>query len=1154
VGSSGIDTVKYWVQVARETAFLNVVKNDTVGNNDTTYLARQLDYLTKHFWRVKAFSKDKRDSSDFSDIGSFTTDAPPPPVPTLVSPSNNAADVEARLTLSWNASTGAASYDLQVSTSHAFDALAVDSNVTGAKSLYVRLEGFSTYYWRVRAIKAGNANVSDWSEVWKFTTKIGPPAAPVLLSPSNGAINLKTSPIFRWNPSATALLYGLQISSDTLSSDSIVYNAPNIQLTSQQVTGLLINKKYYWRVNAWNRGGDSDWSLFWSFRTVEMPPPGPPKLLKPDSGAAAVALDTSFVWKGLSDRVLTGDTSYSIQVSSNSSFTSLVMNDSVGKDTVWRLSGLAPGAQYFWRVSATNIAGTGNWSNVWSFTTKSAQPSVPTQTSPPNDTTGVPADSAEFTWSYAVGAVSYHLQVCTDSSRFQNTLVSNDSGLAGITHKLRNRLSFATKYYWRIRSKNPFGTSGWSSVWSFTTIAALPSVPTLASPIDIATGVPISPAFSWNNSNGATSYDLQVSESPTFSSPVVNDTGIIGKSRTILTKLQNNAMYYWQVRARNSIGTSGWSSIWSFTTSNLIPPPTPVIFSPANGATGISTKPTFSWNASDGAASYHLHVSAGDFSSVVVNDSGITETSHISLSSLLNNTSYNWRVRAKNAAGTSSWSNVWSFTTRSTPTPPAPALHKPENGAVDVSTDTTLLWHPSVGADSGYALQVSNSVMFSSLVINRTAIKDTSQRINGLANNTTYYWRVAAANAGGVGAWSDSWNFITVFGVPGKPSLAFPTNGAVHIKPDTALTWQPSVGAASYRVQVGTDSNFISSSAIDTSVSSSTSCSLGKKLKYNTLYYWRVQAANSNGSSSWSEVWSFTTGVQPPLPPQLVAPSNGVLVTLATQTLTWSKSAAATSYEIQVGIDSSFTPPLWQERTAPDTFLTVIGLIHGTTYYWRVKASNEAGTSLWSSVWSFYKAPEAPPPPQLISPLPGKTNIPIEMTTLKWNSSVRAVSYRLQVSTYDVFVPTTVDIDGLTGTSFTIPRLYSSTDYYWRVKAFSLGGGESDWSDTWGFTTMVVSSVQQIGDAIPNDYGLSQNYPNPFNPTTSIEFGLPQSGHVTLKVYNLLGKEIATLVSGGLSAGRYRVNWNASDAASGIYYYRLQSGKFVVTKKLAVVK
>jgi hypothetical protein len=329
---------------------------------------------------------------------------------------------------------------------------------------------------------------------------------------------------------------------------------------------------------------------------------------------------------------------------------------------------------------------------------------------------------------------------------------------------------------------------------------------------------------------------------------------------------------------------------------------------------------------------------------------------------------------------------------------------------------------------------------------------------------------------------------------------------------------------------------------------------LGKKLKYNTLYYWRVQAANSNGSSSWSEVWSFTTGVQPPLPPQLVAPSNGVLVTLATQTLTWSKSTAATSYEIQVGIDSSFTPPLWQERTAPDTFLTVIGLIHGTTYYWRVKASNEAGTSLWSSVWSFYKAPEAPPPPQLISPLPGKTNIPIEMTTLKWNSSVRAVSYRLQVSTYDVFVPTTVDIDGLTGTSFTIPRLYSSTDYYWRVKAFSLGGGESDWSDTWGFTTMVVSSVQQIGDAIPNDYGLSQNYPNPFNPTTSIEFGLPQSGHVTLKVYNLLGKEIATLVSGGLSAGRYRVNWNASDAASGIYYYRLQSGKFVVTKKLAVVK
>jgi hypothetical protein len=125
--------------------------------------------------------------------------------------------------------------------------------------------------------------------------------------------------------------------------------------------------------------------------------------------------------------------------------------------------------------------------------------------------------------------------------------------------------------------------------------------------------------------------------------------------------------------------------------------------------------------------------------------------------------------------------------------------------------------------------------------------------------------------------------------------------------------------------------------------------------------------------------------------------------------------------------------------------------------------------------------------------------------------------------------------------------------YYWKVNA-SNPGGTSGWSEIYYFTTMVVNAVQQIGNTIPNEFSLGQNYPNPFNPLTTIEFDLPQSGYVTLKVYNLLGKEVASLVSGELTAGIYRVNWNANDAASGIYYYRLQSGKFVGAKRLVLLK
>jgi hypothetical protein len=89
---------------------------------------------------------------------------------------------------------------------------------------------------------------------------------------------------------------------------------------------------------------------------------------------------------------------------------------------------------------------------------------------------------------------------------------------------------------------------------------------------------------------------------------------------------------------------------------------------------------------------------------------------------------------------------------------------------------------------------------------------------------------------------------------------------------------------------------------------------------------------------------------------------------------------------------------------------------------------------------------------------------------------------------------------------------------------------------------------------IPTEFCLSQNYPNPFNPTTIIEFDLPKSSEVSLKIYNILGKEIATLVSDRLSAGSYSYEWDASNLTSGVYLYRLQAGNYVDTRKMVLMR
>lgn len=98
------------------------------------------------------------------------------------------------------------------------------------------------------------------------------------------------------------------------------------------------------------------------------------------------------------------------------------------------------------------------------------------------------------------------------------------------------------------------------------------------------------------------------------------------------------------------------------------------------------------------------------------------------------------------------------------------------------------------------------------------------------------------------------------------------------------------------------------------------------------------------------------------------------------------------------------------------------------------------------------------------------------------------------------------------------------------------------------------TGVTPIESEIPSDYKLGQNYPNPFNPNTTINFTIPNSGLVTLKVYDVLGKEVATLVNGELLPGKYEYNFNAAGLSSGIYFYVLHAGDFIATKKMTLLK
>jgi len=147
----------------------------------------------------------------------------------------------------------------------------------------------------------------------------------------------------------------------------------------------------------------------------------------------------------------------------------------------------------------------------------------------------------------------------------------------------------------------------------------------------------------------------------------------------------------------------------------------------------------------------------------------------------------------------------------------------------------------------------------------------------------------------------------------------------------------------------------------------------------------------------------------------------------------------------------------------------------------------------------------------------------------------------------------------LTDTRLTFPReLDGPETYRWRVRV--VGDSEGPWT-TSTFRTRRPVSVEEEGE-VPAAYVLSQNYPNPFNPTTVIEYALPVRSHVTLQVYDILGRQIRMLVDSEMQEGYHRAVFEVGDLSSGVYLYRLEAdpsdgsslGKYVRTRYMTIIK
>lgn len=383
----------------------------------------------------------------------------------------------------------------------------------------------------------------------------------------------------------------------------------------------------------------------------------------------------------------------------------------------------------------------------------------------------------------------------------------------------------------------------------------------------------------------------------------------------------------------------------------------PILVNPQNEAS-VDSSPVLTWSVVSGAEGYAWEMSLssdvdqnGRFLSTVCSGTTTLPSANVTCD-LQKNVWLYWHVWAYAGEKVGPISNVFSF--KIVELLSSPVLNSPPINAVDVEVRPTFTWS-AVEKASFYTIQVASDLSFQVVIIDETVSATSYVPSFDLQEKTRYYWRVRTRSDGQTSEWASGY-FTTGSKMPGSgelqaPVLSYPGNNGKDVELRPIFSWNMVGGAGAYVIQVSTNASF-AHFAINEKVTAS-SYMTSFDLEPETLYFWRVRAENEEGPGTWSQSWSFETTVveKAVLVPPIVATPDGEEGEGGIR-LSWNAVSDADLYEIQVSKTKTF-PGTSLEKINSVTTLEVtttsaeVKLAAGT-YYWRVRAKNEKGTSDWS--------------------------------------------------------------------------------------------------------------------------------------------------------------------------------------------------------------
>jgi hypothetical protein len=289
-------------------------------------------------------------------------------------------------------------------------------------------------------------------------------------------------------------------------------------------------------------------------------------------------------------------------------------------------------------------------------------------------------------------------------------------------------------------------------------------------------------------------------------------------------------------------------------------------------------------------------------------------------------------------------------------------------------------------------------------------------------------------------------------------------------------------------------------------------------------------------------------GLYTPLP---AAPSNEAVVNDGVPVkIRWAPSGQSDKFHLQVSMDSLFGSYLVNDSSLTSSLYELSPVTSGEWHYWRARAMSDSGVSAWTPFWRFI--PEASFF-TLTAPGGGEVWEHESDNFITWDHNLESF-VRLDLLRAGVVERVIVDsLRNTGGYSWRIPSDIE-VDSVYRVRIVAVEDTTiADTSDgLFTIREVVTSTGEERG--VPRTYALSQNYPNPFNPATVIRYELPERSNVSLKVFNVLGEEVATLVDEVQGPGYRALRFDAAGLPSGMYLYRLNAGSYNATKKMLLIR